>query len=151
MALRTLGHVAGSHAEREWHGALGRAFASVSATTYAIADAHTRAPITPFAPIAGRAGIAADVARVWPGLTALPVARVSPEERAEFAAIAERSADVALESVRYSLERAREHADAGREADAELARARAARASDDAEWHAARASAMRATLTPRAA
>lgn len=79
--LRTVGHVPGSAAEREWHGTLSRAFADIGNKTYVIADAVTHAPITPFAPIPGRVGIGADIAREFPGMRALQAGDVAPDVR----------------------------------------------------------------------
>lgn len=65
--------------------AIAAALTVVESRAYVVADAYTHAPITPIAPMPGRMGIAADVARDMPGMTALPLADVSPDRRAEFA------------------------------------------------------------------
>lgn len=79
--LRPIGHEPGSPSEREWHAALGNAFVAIGNKTYVIADAVTHAPITPFAPLQGRVGIGADIAREFPGMRALPVEDVAPDVR----------------------------------------------------------------------
>ena len=65
--------------------AFANALAQCEASTYVVANAYTHAPITPYAPMSGRMGIAADVARDMPGMTALRVADVHPDRRAAFA------------------------------------------------------------------
>ena len=70
------------------------ALSRVERDTYVMADAYTHAPLTPYAPIPGRLGIRADVARKHPGLTALPVADVAPAARARFANTLDGMADI---------------------------------------------------------
>lgn len=65
------------------------ALAECERSDYVVVDHYTRAPITPVAPVKGRVGIAADVARSFPGLTAVKVADVSPAARAEYVAFLE--------------------------------------------------------------
>lgn len=65
--------------------AIAAALTVVESRMYVVADAYTHAPITPIAPMTGRMGIAADVARDMPGMTALPISDVAPERRAAFA------------------------------------------------------------------
>lgn len=78
--------------------ALASAFATIETRAYVIADAYTHAPITPYAPIMGRVGIRADIQRNLPGLTALPVADVTPQRRREFADTLERLARIELQA-----------------------------------------------------
>lgn len=81
--LRPIGHEQGSANEREWHVALGNAFAAIGNRTYVIADAVTHAPITPFAPIQGYVGIGADITRDFPGMRALHAEDAAPDVRRE--------------------------------------------------------------------
>lgn len=76
--------------------AIGRALAAISGAAYVIVDAHTHAPITPYAPIRGELGIRADIQRAMPGLSALPVGEVAPARRASFADTLNRMADIEL-------------------------------------------------------
>ena len=76
--------------------AIGRALAAITGAAYVIVDAHTHAPITPYAPIRGELGIRADIQRAMPGLSALPVADVAPARRAHFADTLDRMADTEL-------------------------------------------------------
>jgi hypothetical protein len=156
----TFGYAVGSDTESAWHDMLAAAAVAAERTTYVVADAVTRAPITPFAPFPGGWGVAADITRAYPGLTAVPAGRVAPSERAAFADIAERMADAERRAERMHRERgavwAAAHADAvgkgmardaaDAERAAETCRMRAERAAADAVAHAERAAAMRATF-----
>lgn len=76
--------------------AIGRALAAITGAAYVIVDAHTHAPITPYAPICGELGIRADIQRAMPGLSALPIGDVAPARRASFADTLDHMANMEL-------------------------------------------------------
>lgn len=161
MTIARIGHAPGSPDETAWHDALAAAAATAERTAYVVADAVTRAPITPVAPFPGGWGVAADISRAHPGLTAIPAVLAAPAERAAFADMAERMADAERAAERRHRDRvgvwAAEHAAAVRDGSTRRAddaargmatcQLRAERAAADAVAHAERAAAIRATLT----
>ncbi|GAB2701856.1 hypothetical protein BKA24_001755 [Microbacterium marinum] len=131
---------------RETLDALARAFADVGNYAYVVADTHTHAPITPYAPMTGRVGISADTARAHPGLTALRVEDVHPARRASFADTLDGLAR--LEGRAWDIH-VRRHADAlanGHTDAAETHLQRANRAAAESDRCADRAHAVRAAL-----
>lgn len=97
--LRKLGHEPGSVNEREWHDVAAHAINTIDRHTYIVCDAHTLAPIPGHAAITGRIGIAADVARDFPGLTARRADECTPEHRESLAATLDDMADTCMRMI----------------------------------------------------
>lgn len=135
----------------EFVAAFSRAAADVGSHSYYVADAYTHAPITPYAPLTGVMGIAADVARAMPGMTALRADDVSPARRESLAATCERIAATELRSWELNIAAYEAYAAAGNAVGMANTLARANRAAEESDRASDRAHAIRAALASMAA
>ena len=113
--------------------AFAREAALIEPRAYVVADAYTHAPITPYAPIPGRMGIRADIARDMPGMDALRIEDVSPGRRHAFADHLERMARVEADASDRASARYWEYRAAGNEAGMANSLARANRAAEESD------------------
>lgn len=109
------------------------ALAKCEASLYVIADADTHAPITPYAPMRGHLGIAADVRRELPGLTAMREDDVSPARRAAFAESLESQARFEADAAERAWTRVEHWRALGNETGERNALSRHERAADESD------------------
>lgn len=126
--------------------AFSRAAADIGNHAYYVADAYTHAPITPYAPLTGVMGIAADVARAIPGMTALRADDVSPARRESLAATCDLIARTDLRTWERNVAAYDEYAAQGNAVGMENTLARANRAAEESDRASDRAHAIRAAI-----
>lgn len=131
---------------REFVAAFSRAAADIGNHSYYVADAYTHAPITPYAPLTGVMGIAADVARDIPGMTALRADDVSPARRESLAVTCDRIAAIELRSWERNIAAYDDYAAAGHAVGMANTLARANRAAAESDRASDRAHAIRAAI-----